>query len=1038
MQIIHITDLHYTRNSPFQLALIEALLIDLKKLMDGGASPDFLVFSGDLVNDPDESDIYAEFDEKFLKPLLDTILVRATNVVFCPGNHDVSRKEIAEWADERKKLVAAMEASQAALDGHLRLAPTIAYARAIGAGFFELTKRYGHEWTSPYTKTYNFPDKGVSFVAISTGYACGLEGSKHDRGRLGVSAGQVLTAFQAVTKGHKTYSLMHHTTADLNEHSSRQFLPILFKHSTLHTFGHVHQPHPVIQMSPGTSCYTVQGGALYEKDGQYNGYSLISLAEATNFTSTSYRTYWVDRQEFDVGTNVTSGGIFYNTPAAQSYWTNLVPTASNDDVSYWLLETLPGVAKELDKTMTSKRLRDIFVEPIINKSRQEDDGGSRNQRVSVADILKSPNHTVISGASEYGSTSLLAYIAMAYHEECPTLPKAMVPAFIDGRRIKGDYEAAVNKALRDGLPESEDRRLKLGPIHDSGRLVIIIDDINPEKPQHVSFIKAARVLYPRARLIVGIKLNLLDTDRLRPMIGIDNYDLLHIAALSRGKVRILVEKWRLPSRYQTDTVVDEIHSRFQALGTPQTAAYVAIYLAVLEDSEGYDPLNSSTVIENFVESSLQKYKPQFLFRSSFDYRNQIDYLGAIAESMCRQNQFVVPYEELYKWTKSHFEGIGQEHDHSKLIRHFIEARVFADEGNSIYFRYNIFLSFFIAHRMQQSITFRRWMLEDHRYANYISEFDIYCGLSRQDEETLEFFGKEFAEFEAKLEALVTPLSWTDRLESLSVPAAKKTDVEEFTSSIEKQLTTASPAERDEALSAAKPESENLKPQAHRSEVVGLLPSWVLSLRAYTVALKNLENIPREKKEQHLSRILAGWSKMILYACIVFKNVIEKRRLQIGDLNLELELPEKLDARFLRMFFLTIPVYTSDVMRRDLGSQKLSLQLKNDSLATSLSDHFLQTSIYADLKLPEYINRLKAFRKKSAGSHIFLEILLLKMRELFLRLGLQDNEQLPFLALAAEISADLKGLKGEERTEEIQRYTTELRRLGHVSKLRDMQ
>jgi hypothetical protein len=132
----------------------------------------------------------------------------------------------------------------------------------------------------------------------------------------------------------------------------------------------------------------------------------------------------------------------------------------------------------------------------------------------------------------------------------------------------------------------------------------------------------------------------------------------------------------------------------------------------------------------------------------------------------------------------------------------------------------------------------------------------------------------------------------------------------------------------------------------------------------------------------------------------------------------------------------IPVYVSEVMRRDLGSQKLSLQLKNDKLVKSLSDSFLQMSVYADLKLPEYINRLKAFQKKSEDSHLFLEILLLKMRNIFLRLGLQENEHLPFLAVAAEISADLKGFEGEERTKEIDRYTHELGRLGRVNKLRD--
>ena len=219
-------------------------------------------------------------------------------------------------------------------------------------------------------------------------------------------------------------------------------------------------------------------------------------------------------------------------------------------------------------------------------------------------------------------------------------------------------------------------------------------------------------------------------------------------------------------------------------------------------------------------------------------------------------------------------------------------------------------------------------------------------------------------------------------------------------------------------------------------MIGLLPNWVLSLRAYTVALKNLENIPRSVKEEHLSRILEGWSKLILYASITFKTAIEMRRVQIGDMIFEVELPEKVDARFLRMFFLAIPVYISELIRRDLGSQKLALQLKNDNLAKSLSDSFLQTAVYADLKLPEYLNRLEALRKKAEGSHLFLEILLLKLRAIFVRLGLQDNEQQPFLALAAGISADLKGMSGEERAKEVDRYTHELRRIAQVNRLRD--
>jgi len=239
------------------------------------------------------------------------------------------------------------------------------------------------------------------------------------------------------------------------------------------------------------------------------------------------------------------------------------------------------------------------------------------------------------------------------------------------------------------------------------------------------------------------------------------------------------------------------------------------------------------------------------------------------------NLFIVEFEEIYKWTKEYFDSIGLEHDYSKLLRHFVDNKVFADEGNSLYFRYKIFLSFFIAHQMSRSEDFRKWLLEEYRYTSYISEIDIYCGLSRQDTAMLEFFGAEFAKLSTQLEAIVKPLAWTDRLEKLAIPAIKKADKNGFTDSINRQLTGNMPTEqRDEALDHA--EDPDVKPLSSRPDVLGILPQWILTLRAYTVALKNLENIPKRKKEEHLSRVLQGWSTLLLYACIAFKEVIERR------------------------------------------------------------------------------------------------------------------------------------------------------------------
>jgi hypothetical protein len=243
--------------------------------------------------------------------------------------------------------------------------------------------------------------------------------------------------------------------------------------------------------------------------------------------------------------------------------------------------------------------------------------------------------------------------------------------------------------------------------------------------------------------------------------------------------------------------------------------------------------------------------------------------------------------------------------------------------------------------------------------------------------------------------------------------------------------------RDVAVSEKQP-MPKVRPDLKRAEVVGTLPLWILTLRAYTVALKNLENIPKGVKEEHLHKVLEGWSTVMLYGCIVFNEVIEKRSLQVGNVRFNFDLPKEVDARFLRLMFLYIPVLITDWLRRDLGSQKLALQLKNDDLAHTLSEAFLQTTLYADLKLNEYLGRLKALKAKATenDSKVFLEFMLIKMRDIYLRLGLDQDEQGGFLRFAAELSAEIKGLRGNDKKKEIERYTTELRKRDQVQRIRD--
>jgi ribosomal protein S14 len=200
MRLVHVTDLHYATGNAFQRALLKGLLADFSRLYDSGYMPDFLVFSGDLVNNPDDPGIYEIFESDFLRPALEALRLTANDAILCPGNHDISHLALRQWSDERRKLTEALGADQAGLDKHLFASPTKAYVTALSAGFFELAKRCGNAWDNPYARVYSYPGKRVSFVAINTGYGCGLEGSQFDRGKLAVSANQVLEAFQRISE----------------------------------------------------------------------------------------------------------------------------------------------------------------------------------------------------------------------------------------------------------------------------------------------------------------------------------------------------------------------------------------------------------------------------------------------------------------------------------------------------------------------------------------------------------------------------------------------------------------------------------------------------------------------------------------------------------------------------------------------------------------------------------------------------------------------------------------------------------------------
>jgi 3',5'-cyclic AMP phosphodiesterase CpdA len=278
MQFVHITDLHFKTDDAFQRELIRQLLIDLEAAHGKTLNPDFLVFSGDLVKNPDDKDIFPTFEREFLIPVLSALQLPPSKVVLCPGNHDISWSVLKDRGLTYDALQSKLK-DQDYITDQGRKNELKTFARDIGTGFFDLAARYGGSWDNPFSKVYSFDAEKVSFVALNSAFGCSLKGSEADRGHLAVSAELALDSFLKVPSGHKIISLVHHTFGDMTEGTTRLLVPTIEKYADVHCFGHVHQPKPTAGHSVSGSCFNVQGGALYEKDGHYNGYAIVRLAQ---------------------------------------------------------------------------------------------------------------------------------------------------------------------------------------------------------------------------------------------------------------------------------------------------------------------------------------------------------------------------------------------------------------------------------------------------------------------------------------------------------------------------------------------------------------------------------------------------------------------------------------------------------------------------------------------------------------------------------------------------------------------------------------
>jgi|GEM_PF-4095162 len=1018
--VLHLSDLHFSNKHAAQSNLIrDAFWNDLNTIIQDYGKPNAVVFSGDIVNNPDEEDVYLHAIDNFFDPLAEKTGVKTSNFIFCPGNHDVSRGQLKKHSLLINGLRS--EANDTtALNSRYIAKELDNFARDVSTGFFDFCEFLGAKWHNPFFKIYDVGD--AKFIAINMAFSCSIEGSAADRGKLVFPVAALEEALSENGSGQFFGLVGHFAIDEMNEAHARAIRPIAQASASYHFFGHVHNAQPTARMGAGSRLIEIQSGALYAANDYFKGYSLLEVEE-TNARA-RFRTYFDGRREFDEATNVSAGGLFYPDEKSRSYWMSRRLGYTKEQLAAYLkLDVLPQLEKDYEETLSKQPLTEVFVCPTFGEpvlAANDDAADTKDVLRGEEDVKETDDHVCCHFPDETGATSFLRYISLEMARVPNEFAVPRIPVYIDVRETK-PYPAAVLKSIKSGLPDSEHQQFGWKAREFDHPFLVLVDNYNPNQDEHLTWLQATYKLLPKARFIICAKSPFAaQKSNSRPEIKLPfGARTWLLYPFNRSEVRALVNRFDLPENLDRNLIVEEIISKFVAIGIPLSGPLICMYLLVLKERKSYSPINTAAVIENFIEVTLEKSNNPVVYLGEFDYKDQLKILSIVAMHFCRNNLGNISYDALYDLIKDYHETIGIKKNSADIIGHFVNKSIFERLGDEIYFRYKIFYSYLIAVSMEDD-EFRTHILSAENINKYISELDIYFGINRKDRSALEVIEKLYNELKSEIVQQFGAYVSNDEKEIFNLPRAK--DPDEFfaklCSNFNEELNGAKDNERDEAvdddgnIGHGVRGPRNFAQTFKRSDVIDPLFKWVQVLACYSVCIKNSSEFTKEEKARHIENILDGWGMLCILAYKVIGLVLEGGAVEVGSYQFNFGARRSNDPKILRQVIANVPRIVSQFARMYVASDKLETILQSAKLKAF--PEFLRVALLVDMRADDYLKTISGFRKENSGKPSMLEALVWKLRDSFLRFGLDKSQVNAFRQQVAEVSADVLNLKGDYR------------------------
>lgn len=1027
LNILHISDSHIQKEDESEIReVVQKLIDDVKKVQEEkGISIDLICFTGDLIQRGDK----AITDERqwelamniLVNPLLNALGLSLENLIFVPGNHEVDTEQVVP-ALERGLQVTSLQDINELMDSF-----DSSYSSRLSY-FYEIIKEQ-----SPDVK---IQDLGYSYIKkikdINIGVSCVDSAWRSagkgytEKGKLYVGAKQIKKLYDDISDSDIKICMMHHPIDWLEDCETLEIEKELSKYDLV-LRGHVHEEDlkQVVRRNLKTIYSTA--GKLYPLDyaegravDGYNGYSILKIDYDNHKCNIFIRSYYgKNRQVFDTGINICPNGEeIYDICGSTDIWQLKFGVIKGIAQYFHGMSEKYVMIKEVD-TKSPEDVRQILVDPVLaDKSEYVKENEDSEKRINIQNIMETDDNIFLIGKKETGKTTILQQIGLRYVSEYEV--RGLIPIHINMKYLAKGGDRLLNSAIQfiqnNILDEGAISKKEIKDLIAAGKMVFLIDNVKTNDSNHTKWITKFIETYGNNRFVLTIEeefFQSLDVKQI-PDYG-TVFREVYIQYMGKAQIRAMVTKWAKDRDDVVDIneVVDKIDSYCNQINFAKTPFNIAVFMVIWDMNNDFVPTNEGIVMQNYLETILEKLSPRESLRSEYAFALKQNFLSYIAHQMYLKNEYFFTKEEFDSLVDKYHTTKGYNRGKSRFDTLFFEKNILSYSGEYIVFSHTSFWEYFLALYAYNDKKFLDEITEKGKRIYFRNVICFYAGLNQNCTELLDNLSNDIVSI------VIEYLDLIDSLNDVQIMTEFKMDKEQFISDMQKDRPTQE--ELDTASDGRNQYEEKNPTEIGKTDIEEEDAEDFFSLlQMYGSIIKNAELLDNNYKIEHLEYYMCGMN--MLYAMMIKLFDYMKEELKFEELSDNdkkhwgVDTQEDFDKKKEEMVDITkllFPIATQNMILENVGTPKLEAAI-NELIKDKQDkpfEKFMLTFLKSDLKIVGLKNLLGKYIKEEDSKNI-LKIALMKLlfyyRARFFGNSIQVDKELS--DLIAEIHMKLNPVK----------------------------